>query len=741
MGEINRGSKGAAHLFPAKRENNPNREHIIVNIHQAKHYPSNPLKSLELFESLAQTAAQDGRADKPSVVVAFSETATAIGAVTAGAFRDCFFVTTTRERLPDWTPKITFEESHSHAKQHYLCVRDENLFRRAAQLFIVDDEFTTGNTAVNLIKALDGCLAPECKIYAVSLAASEESRERFEDAGVTLLTLASIEDIANKSEPPYVSPDVAAVPRKPDVELCRNAVLDPRLGVNAESYLKECRELCAEIARDIDAEGLDCVEIVGTEEFCYPPLLLGSMLAAKAKTAVVHCTTRSPMLPCTPEDNCAGIGFAPPECGAYPMVRRTPLESVYDDSRKVFLYNAEKCALSVIMTDAENPARSAAEQLCGAVLGEKCAFVQWRTRTVQTSYSPDDVKLLLTDVTGKLSPLPPEERERLIQSGRHYSELLPQEYRPSERYIAEYENGLKLWAKANADAVATVAEAIWAENGRSAVLVSLARAGTPAGVLIKRYIRRKYGVSPPHYSISIVIGKGIDRRALEYIFARHSLSDVRFIDGWTGKGTILRTLRRALEEFPLYEYGAGRDSLERLSELAVLADPAGLCRICGTHEDMFIPCACLNSVVSGLFSRTVLDGGDHSLLSSGDFHGAVYFGEFRDIDRTNEYIAAVEREMTYGRHELPSEKSGGCSEAYEIAERFGVADIGLVKPGIGETTRVLLRRVPRLILLRDINSPLTRHLVELAAEKGVEVREYPLRNYYACGIVKVMNDV
>ena len=128
-----------SHLFLAKRENNPNRAHIIVNTRQAKHFPSDPVKSLENFETLARKAAQDGRAEKPTVVIAFAETATAIGAVVAGAFHDCFFVTTTREKLPDWATAITFEESHSHAKQHYLCVRDEDIFRRAAQVVLVDE--------------------------------------------------------------------------------------------------------------------------------------------------------------------------------------------------------------------------------------------------------------------------------------------------------------------------------------------------------------------------------------------------------------------------------------------------------------------------------------------------------------------------------------------------------------------------------------------------------------------------
>lgn len=728
------GAQGVSHLFLAKRENNPCRAHIIMNTRQAKHFPSDPAQTLELFGELARKAAQDGRAERTTVVIAFAETATAIGAVVAGAFHDCFFVTTTREPLPDWATAISFEESHSHAKRHYLCVRDEDVFRRAAQVILVDDEYTTGNTAVKLIRALDGCLAPDCRIYAAALAASGESIENFRDAGIIPITLADTGNITNTAEPERVSPDLSPKDRTPDMVLRKNSVLDPRLGVNADSYLAECRRFCTQISGEFQGDKTQTVEIVGTEEFCYPPLLLGKLLSEKYGRVVVHCSTRSPMLPCDSERD----GFSLPGQGEYPVVNRTPAYSPYDPERRVFLYNTEKCALSIVMTDAEFPPDDAAQRLCAVVRGEHTAVVFWRGKTVPTSYPREDVRLLLTDITGKLPPMPPEERERLIQSGKHYSELLPQEYEPLPEYFAEYENGLKLWAKANADAVRTVAEAIWAEKGRGAVLVSLARAGTPAGVLIKRYIRRKYGVSLPHYSISIIVGKGIDRRAMEYILARHSADGIQFVDGWTGKGTIARTLRQALEEFPLYEYGIGRDRLDRLSDIAVLADPAGICRLCGTHDDLFIPCACLNSVVSGLFSRTVLNG----LIRPEDFHGAVYFGEFRGIDRTNAYIAAIEQEMTFEPAGLPQRvNGGGLAETREIAAQFGVDDIKLVKPGIGEATRVLLRRIPRLILLRDKESPLTKHLVELAAEKNVEVREYPLRNYHACGIIKVMSDV
>lgn len=731
--ELSSGSS-VSHLFLAKRENNPAREYILVNTRQAKHFPSDPVSTLELFEELGRKAAQDGRADKPTVVIAFAETATAIGAVVSGSFHDCFFVTTTRERLPDWATAITFEESHSHAKQHYLCVRDEDMFRRAKQVVLVDDEFTTGRTAVNLVRALDGCLAPDCCVYAAGLAASAESLDTLREADITPIVLADSGAVTNTFMPESFSPDRELLVRRPASVLRRNSILDPRLGVSAEQYLAECQKYCAQLADKYPGGEKETVEVVGTEEFCYPPLLLGKFLSEKYRKVVVHCTTRSPMLPFS----CRRKGFGIPAPGTYPIVNRTALHSVYDPQRTVYLYNTSPCDLCIIMTDAERPGAAALSELCGAARGDEFKVVLWRSRTVPTSYSADDVKLLLMDMTGKLQPLPPEEREKLIQGGRHYSELLPQEYEPSREYLREYENGLKLWAKPVADAVRTVAEAIWAEKGRSAVLVSLARAGTPAGVLIKRYIRKKYGVSLPHYSISIIIGRGIDKRAMDYILARHSAENIQFIDGWTGKGMITRTLRQALEEFPFYEYGVGRDKLDRLCELAVLADPAGLCRLCGTHDDLFIPCACLNSVVSGLFSRTILG----RTPIPGDFHGAVYFREFKSIDRTYDFINAIESEMTYGPAELPAQiTAGGYAETQEIAEHFGVGDIRLVKPGIGEATRVLLRRVPELILLRDISSPMTRHLVELAQEKGVEVREYPLRNYHACGLIKAVSDV
>ena len=60
-----------------------------------------------------------------------------------------------------------------------------------------------------------------------------------------------------------------------------------------------------------------------------------------------------------------------------------------------------------------------------------------------------------------------------------------------------------------------------------------------------------------------------------------------------------------------------------------------------------------------------------------------------------------------------------------IQAEFGIESTNYIKPGVGETTRVLLRRVPWKILMRDPSSPFVKHILMLAEEKGVEVVAYP----------------
>ena len=80
-------------------------------------------------------------------------------------------------------------------------------------------------------------------------------------------------------------------------------------------------------------------------------------------------------------------------------------------------------------------------------------------------------------------------------------------------------------------------------------------------------------------------------------------------------------------------------------------------------------------------------------------------------------------------------------EVSEICRRFSIADRNLVKPSIGEATRVLLRRVPWQVLVRSKHDEEhLGHIYQLAKEKGVPLVEYPLVNYRACGLIRTIAD-
>ncbi len=358
---------------------------------------------------------------------------------------------------------------------------------------------------------------------------------------------------------------------------------------------------------------------------------------------------------------------------------------------------------------------------------------------MRSSYKSGDVTMLLKDVTGLVKPQPTEERERLIQSGKHYSEMLPIEYVPTRRYMEVYKEALQIFAKPTALAVGTVSDKIVQKRGKEVVLVSLARAGIPIGILIKDYIGEKYHLNVPHYAISIIKGKGIDKNAMKYLLQRYHPCQLLFVDGWIGKGAILEELRQVVKDY---------DGVS--SEIAVLADPANVTELCGTHEDILIPSSCLNCTVSGLVSRTVLR---EDLIDPHDFHGAVYYGELADADLSYDFIDAIERwfQIDAAQSKVQSQEavltalqretavSGyGIEEVRALAEVFGVTDINLIKPGIGETTRVLLRRVPWKVLVdeRYRHNPELGHIVRLAEEKHVPIEIYPLRHYKCCGIIK-----
>ncbi|PLS03523.1 cysteine protease StiP family protein [Neobacillus cucumis] len=354
------------------------------------------------------------------------------------------------------------------------------------------------------------------------------------------------------------------------------------------------------------------------------------------------------------------------------------------------------------------------------------------------TYHENDVLFLLKDLSNIVLEDTAINRETKIQSGSHYSESLPIEYQPPKDYVDVFWTTLKQYKRKVALCVGIVSEQIVHLKGPNTILVSLARAGTPVGILIKRYIELHYGISLPHYSISIIRDKGIDENALHYIQQEHPNGSIQFVDGWTGKGAISLELIKACQDYE-NKYGWKLDDT-----LAVLADPGYCTTLFGTREDFLIPSACLNSTVSGLVSRTVLN---EIYIGKNDFHGAKFYQDLLESDVSKEFIDLISDEFAVVAKEAKDSASRllnveietgylGMEDVKKIQAEFSIDHTHLIKPGVGETTRVLLRRVPWKILMRDPSSPFVKHILMLAKEKGVEVQVYPNMKYLCCGLIK-----
>ena len=181
------------------------------------------------------------------------------------------------------------------------------------------------------------------------------------------------------------------------------------------------------------------------------------------------------------------------------------------------------------------------------------------------------------------------------------------------------------------------------------VLVSLARAGTPVGILMKRWAREVHGLDLPHYAVSIVRGLGIDQTALGYLAARHTPGPRSC--SWTAgpaKGRSPASSRTPSGSSEKTDGAAFRP------DLAVLADPGHCVRIFGTREDYLVPSACLNSTVSGLVSRTVFN---KELIRPGDFHGAKFYSDLAGSDVSNHFLDAVTAQFPAVRDDVLARRS------------------------------------------------------------------------------------
>lgn len=737
--------------------------------------------ALLLTQVQALVAAGPQGGARGCVVLGFAETATALGHSVADALSaPCLH--STRRPVAGVSAHAGFEEAHSHATSHLLLPADPALLTGTGPLVLVDDELSTGRTMLNTIAELHS-RSPRSRYVVAVLVDLRSDDDRSRMAATAAELGARVDVVALATGRIDLPDDVLAAGRDLVAQLGAPSALGPaptsataearRVGAWPAGVSDGGRHgfttgdaqaltaAAAGIAEDV-LPGLvgARVLVLGFEELMYAPLRIAVSLAdlldrAERPDAEVRfsTTTRSPVL-------------AVDDPG-YPI--RTMLEfAAHDDPAdgpgQRYAYNvaagldpARRSTDIVLVIDdlADTPAAHAAGGLV-AQLREHCDQVHLvvvpsrRPATAAPlrgpafgSYAPDEVAWLLTDLSQVQLEAPTEEREEAIAAGgAHYAESLPIEYQPSADYQALFEEALVGSAARVAHAVGIVTEMVLAARGERAVLVSLARAGTPIGILMRRWASVAHGLDLAHYAISIVRARGIDQVALRYLLAHHPPSDVMFVDGWTGKGAIARELTAAVAHANAdlgLPPGAGF-----APDLAVLADPGSCVEIFGTRDDFLIASAALNSTVSGLVSRTVLNP---ALLGPGDFHGAKFYAHLREADVSRRFLdqvsahfpqvaEAVARDwpLLAASDRTPTWRGWAAVEA--ISAAYGVGDVNLVKPGVGETTRVLLRRVPWKILVRPDAVAELAHVRLLAQQRGVDIVEVDDLPYSCVGIIR-----
>jgi hypothetical protein len=138
---------------------------------------------------------------------------------------------------------------------------------------------------------------------------------------------------------------------------------------------------------------------------------------------------------------------------------------------------------------------------------------------------------------------------------------------------------------------------------------------------------------------------------------------------------------------------------------------------------------------------------NRALIGPGSYHGAKFYADLRDADVSALFLdavsscfaevsAAVARDWPVLRAADREPTWAGWAAVEAICARYGIADVNLVKPGVGETTRVLLRRVPWRILVRPGAEAELRHVLLLAEQRGVPVEPVADLPFSCVGLIR-----
>lgn len=342
----------------AKRENNTKRAYLVVNRLQAKHVPVRPGRAIALFDRLAELVEQ-AYGEEPLLLIGFAETATAIGARLAIRL-DSYYMQTTRE-TEEGAAYIYFEESHSHATEQKLFRDDlERMAGRVRRIVFVEDEVTTGNTIMKIIRIIREMY---CGCFSFSVASllngmDEEALAAYRREGIAVHYVVKTDHALYSDRAAAFAGDGCFHEQEtdhtgipcPEWEL--SGYMNARHLVRGSVYEEACGRLWEQVHAHI-SRGKKKIVVLGTEEFMYPAIDTAYRLEQEGNEVWCHSTTRSPIAVSREEE--------------YPLHERYELVSFYDSSRRTYIYDLGKYDMAVVLTDAGRGGQKAEQTLLHAL--------------------------------------------------------------------------------------------------------------------------------------------------------------------------------------------------------------------------------------------------------------------------------------------------------------------------------------------------------------------------------------
>lgn len=344
----------------AKRENNKKRTYLIVNKLQGKHIPVSPKDSFFMFHNLAQIVKEEYLKER-LLLIGFAETATAIGAELAIEL-DSYYIQTTRENIRD-VDYLFFTEDHSHAMEQKLVRNDiEHVLDLVDRVIFVEDEVTTGNTILNIINIIEKKYPKKVAFSVASLlnGMDQQALSQYQQRNIKVHYLLACHMDYTRLVETYQQNGIFYKKQQkpfsyPIQELCISGYKDARRLIKGEEYLSICEYLWGELSKHFDISDIGHnILVLGTEEFMFPALFFGRKIEETGRAVKCHASTRSPIMVST-EPN-------------YPLYKRYELESMYEEGRKIFLYNLESYDQVFIITDAKIPTRAGVSTLIHALV-------------------------------------------------------------------------------------------------------------------------------------------------------------------------------------------------------------------------------------------------------------------------------------------------------------------------------------------------------------------------------------